>query len=134
MDTCENDISHCKCIYMCDVLHKDNFLVEENSIPCIFRANKVIWIKEIISLANQNKNHENLKIWKWIDNKTKEKTLKIRYMDKGKDIDYILIFAIKNKNNDIYYLLKIAYPVKLKSYRCRFNKEYEKYKEGMQKK
>ncbi|RKD22468.1 hypothetical protein SAMN02745883_00677 [Caminicella sporogenes DSM 14501] len=126
MYPCCNDITNGLCKYMCDFGHPENFLKDDNSIPCIYRACRIKWVREIIELANNNKNHPNLRIWQHKNQRTKEKTLKIRYLNGC--IDYIIIFKISYKNSDIYcYRLKTAYPVVLKSYKKRFDREYNNY-------
>jgi hypothetical protein len=135
MDPCINDFANSKCIYDCDINHTENFLKDINRIPCLFRASRIIWVKEIIELLNNNPNHTCIKVWKQKNTNTKEKTLKIRYTKDN--IDFIIIFKIFNTkdNSDIdYYRLITAYPLVLKSYKKRFDKEYRKYCESKSKK
>lgn len=127
MDPCVNDATNRMCRFLCDVDHEENYLREDNSIPCLYRACKINWIRKIIELANNDKYNQKLKVWIWKDRETKEKTLKIRYIDIENRIDYVVIFAIKYKNNNNYYLLKTAFPVVLKSWRRRFDYEYKKF-------
>jgi hypothetical protein len=127
MFPCQNHESHSICNYLCEADHEENYLKEINSIPCIYRAHKINWVKEIIDLASSEPSHPNIRIWK---QKTKWDTrLKIRYVNKH--IDFILIFAIvyNEKRDDIkMYKLITAYPVVLKSYKRRFDREYEEEK------
>jgi len=125
MYPCYNDNTYVKCIYRCKINNPNNFLKYYNSIPCLYRADKVRWIKEIIELANQNNKHKNLKIWKQ-KRKNGDKHLLIRYINES--VDYVIIFKINYKNNkESYYRLITAYPVVLKSYKRRFDKEYQQY-------
>jgi hypothetical protein len=127
MYPCQNHEAYTICSYLCESGHKDNFLKDDNSIPCIYRAHKINWVREIINLVNCNPSHPNIRIWK---QKTKsDSRLKIRYLNN--EIDYVLIFAIvyNERRNDIrMYKLITAYPVVLKSYKRRFDKEYEEEK------
>jgi hypothetical protein len=128
MYPCQNHEAYSMCDYLCEAEHKDNFLRGINSIPCIYRAHKINWVKEIIELANRDPDHPNIRIWR---QKTKrDKRLKIRYINTH--IDYVLIFAIvyNDKRSDIrMYKLITAYPVVLKSYKKRFDREYEEEQE-----
>lgn len=124
-DPCENDKTKKLCKYKCDINSKDNFLKEDRRIPCVYRADKNIWVRKIIDLVNDKK-IEHIKIWKYKDNKKKKSDLKIWY-DDG-DISYILIFEIKykeDKSDILKYIFKSAYPVVLRSYRFRFLREYD---------
>jgi hypothetical protein len=128
MYPCQNHIAQMRCKFQCNSDHPDNFLRSYNSIPCLFRAHKINWIKNIIDLANQDSNHPNLKIWKKEHKKPREKRLFIRYLNPP--IDYVLIFTIvytPNKNDIKYYKFITAYPVVLKSYKRQFDKDYERY-------
>lgn len=128
MFPCQNHIAHEHCVYQCDPEHSDNYLKEHYSIPCIFRGHKINWIKSIIQLANEDKEHENLRIWQNKHKKTREKRLLIRYVNHP--IDYVLIFSIAytSKRDDIkFYKLITAYPVVLKSYKKRFDREYNDF-------
>lgn len=126
-DPCENDKTKKYCKYRCNINHSDNFLVDKKRVPCIYRADKLLWLSKIIELVN-NKELDNIKVWK-CKNRDKSKDLKIWY-DDG-DISYIIIFKIsynEDKNDIKKYVLKTAYPVVLKSYRRRFQREYNENK------
>lgn len=128
MFPCENHVASMYCKFKCNVNHDENFLKEDYSIPCLFRAHKIGWIKSIINLANMDKGNPQLKIWKVFYKRTWENRLLIRYMNGL--IDYVLIFSIvyKERKTDInYYKFVTAYPVVLKSVKQRFDKEYKKY-------
>ena len=86
------------------------------------------------SLRQKDEN-PNLKVWESINSKTKEKSFCIRYESQQEGIDYIIIFAKKGGKNgkDVFYTLKTAFPISLKSFKKRFNREYDKYKEKMAK-
>lgn len=121
---CCNDISSGCCKYMCDVDHQENFLNTINSVPCIFRACRIKWVKYIIELANRGDQH--IKIWRTKNSRTKKTDLLIRYIEGH--IDYVIIFEIVHRNNDIgYYRFKTAYPVVFKSFKNRFDREYNRY-------
>jgi hypothetical protein len=125
MYPCVNHISHARCDFQCNPNHTANFLSNDNSIPCIYRAHKIIWIREIILLANINRKHPNLRVWKQKSKRGGDTRLLIRYLDSG--VDFIIIFSVvyDNKKRDIrMYKLITAYPVVLKSYKRRFEKEY----------
>ncbi|MBO0962459.1 hypothetical protein J1P26_22455 [Neobacillus sp. MM2021_6] len=129
MFPCENHIAHRICRYKCDSEHQDNFLQEINSVPCIYRAHRVNWIKEIIDLANKDRNHPNLRIWQQAGKKGKR--LLIRFINEDVSMDYVLVFQIEykpNKSDIRWYRLITGYPVVLKSYKKRFNKEFLEYK------
>ncbi|MDM0600252.1 hypothetical protein KLF26_00280 [Clostridium perfringens] len=124
-DPCENDITKELCKYKCDVRCESNFLKEKRRVPCVYRANRIIWIRKIIDLVNEKK-FDCIKIWKCFNKRTRTKDLKIWYDDGI--ISYVLIFEIQyneNKNDIRMYVLKSGYPVVLKSYKRRFQKEFE---------
>lgn len=128
-DPCQNDDTKLHCKYRCNCDHEDNFLIEENRVPCLYRADRILWLYEIIRLVNIN-DLEKIKIWICVNNRKKEKNLKIRYVDNEFDIDYIIIFKIaykKDKTDISSYKLITGYPVVLKSYKRRFDKEYNDY-------
>ncbi|MDU4950980.1 MAG: hypothetical protein E6X21_01395 [Clostridium sp.] len=125
---CENDITKSVCQFRCNINAENNFLRDKDRVPCVYRADRSIWIKEIIELVNENKLN-NIKMWKYKDNRKKVTDFKIWY-DDG-DISYIVIFQIKyteNKSDILKYIFKSAYPVVLKSYRKRFLKEFNESK------
>lgn len=80
-------------------------------------------------MVNQKSQSPNLKVWESINNNTKEKSFCIRYESQQEGIDYIAIFAKKGGKNgkEVFYTLKTAFPVSLKSYKRRFKREYENY-------
>lgn len=126
MYPCSNDAANGECHFMCDINHENNFLKDINSIPCIYRASRIKWVRQIINLANINPKYANLRIWRQYNSKTKEHNLLLRYIDRH--IDYVIIFNISYKGRDIYcYRLTTAFPVVLKSYKKRFDKEYSEY-------
>lgn len=125
---CENDKCKKYCTYKCEISDKNNFLRDENRVPCIYRADKSVWINKLICMVNE-KNLNNIKIWKVKNNKKKTTDLKIWYDDD--DVSYILIFQIKynkHKSDVEKYIFKTAYPVVLKPYIRRFAKEYNESK------
>ena len=104
---CCKDITSGYCLFLCDVDHSDNFLKDSNSVPCIFRASKIQWVKYIIELAN-GKNHLT-QVWKVKNKRKGQSDLCLRYIEGH--IDYVIIFTIvyNDKKNDIkYYRLKTA--------------------------
>jgi hypothetical protein len=126
MYPCLNDIANSICKYLCNVDHCENILKEHNSVPCIFRTCRIKWIKQIIELVNKNPKHENIRIWKQKNRRTGENNLLIRYT-RG-HIDYAMVFKINVKEKEVnYYRFITAYPVVLKSYKRRFDREYEEY-------
>lgn len=128
MYPCQNHVAYEKCIYKCEINHPENYLREINSIPCIYRAHKINWVWDIINLVNENRNHENLYIWRKKHHKSGDKRLFIRYLDEV--IDYIIIFQIvynKEKNDIRMYKFITAYPVVMKSYKAQFDKDFNKY-------
>ncbi|WP_028976432.1 hypothetical protein [Sporolactobacillus terrae] len=130
MFPCENHIAEKYCVFQCQYNDEQNYLKSENSIPCIFRAHKVNWIRIIIELANNNRRNVHLRIWKrWVKTRRgREKRLFIRYVDRP--TDYVLIFSIvynHDKTDIAMYKFITAYPVVLKSFKFEFNKDYEQY-------
>jgi hypothetical protein len=129
MFPCQNHVAHTICRFKCDSDHNENYLKESNSIPCVFRAQKMNLVKEIIELANTDKNHPNIRIWQQVNQKGKR--LLIRYINDGVNLDYVLVFQIeytKAKSDIRWYRLITGYPVVLKSYKRRFDKEFSEYK------
>lgn len=129
MDPCINDVSSGECLYGCDLNHPQNFMKEEDSVPCIFRLSRIVWIKEILELFIKEPKNRSIKVWKQKNSRTKENSLKVRYINGH--VDYVIIFKIthnKDKTDIQSYRLITAYPVVLKSYKKRFDKEYEDYK------
>lgn len=123
---CAGDPAAAFCTYQCDPDHEENFLREENSIPCCFRACRIRWIREILNLANENPPMPLLRVWKQRNQRTGENNLLIRFTEN--EVDYVVIFRVCYKHGDIYmYQLMTAYPVVLPGYKRRFDKEYENY-------
>lgn len=132
---CNNHICYQKCKFLCEVEHEENHLKDRNSVPCIYRSICMPLIKILIEMVNQKDENPNLKVWESINSKTKEKSFCIRYESQQEGIDYIIIFAKKGgkTGKDVFYTLKTAFPISLKSFKKRFNREYDKYKEKMAK-
>ena len=129
MYPCENHPLKKDCIQECDFSNPNNFLNEINRVPCIYRASKIGTFIDIINIYNSNPNDE--RILKWTRKEKDGKHLKIRFIDKLKDIDYIIILKInynKDKTDIAQYRLVTAYPVVLKSYKKRFDREYNEFK------
>lgn len=126
---CNNHICYQRCKFLCDVEHEENHLSSRNSVPCIYRSIHLPLIKILIEMVNQKSQSPNLKVWESINNNTKEKSFCIRYESQQEGIDYIAIFAKKGGKNgkEVFYTLKTAFPVSLKSYKRRFKREYENY-------
>ena len=121
---CENDWAKNSCFNTCEngSSNNSNFRLI-GRIECIYRINRLHWIPEIISIANSGSN--NIKEWNhcYKNGKGILKTKRcIRYTDKA--IDYIIILE-ESKNG---YDFITAFPVLLKSFRRRFDKEYSAYK------
>lgn len=127
MYPCLNDTVKNICQYQCEVEHEENFLKDRNSIPCLYRASKIFWIKEIIELANQDQENENIRIWKTKDKQAHDNLL-IRYVTAT--IDYVIIFVIQKPGSKYLYRLKTAFPIVLKSYKKRYDREYLSYQKA----
>ena len=128
MYPCENHELKKYCIPKCEFDVEDNFLKDIDRIPCIYRASKIQTFIDVINLYNKNPNDP--RIQKWTIKEKDGKHLKIRFIDKQKDIDYIIIMKInycKEKIDISQYRLITAYPVIMKSYKRRFDKEYREY-------
>lgn len=124
MYPCSNDVAIGKCVFLCNVDHQDNFLKHKNSTPCIYRASRISWIRQIIDMTNDSEEFSKLKIW--THERNGEKHLLIRYQ--FEIIDYIIIFKISYKNNDIeFFRLITAFPVVLKSFKKRYDREYNNF-------
>lgn len=132
---CNNHICYQKCRFLCEVDHEENHLSSRNSVPCIYRSIHIPLVKILIEMVNQKNESPNLKVWESINKHTKEKSFCIRYESQQEGIDYIVIFAKKGGNGgkEIFYTLKTAFPISLKSYKKRFDREYKNYKEKMAK-
>lgn len=125
MYPCENHELKKFCIQKCMFDTEDNFLKDINRIPCIYRASKIQTFIDIINLYNQNP--EDPRIQKWTVKEKDGKHLKIRFIDKEQDIDYIIIMRVnhnKKMTDILQYRLITAYPVIMKSYKKRFDREY----------
>lgn len=85
---------------------------------CYFRAARIIWIKEIIKLANNNNSH----IKKW----EKEGILYIRF--EHETADYILLFLDK-LNNGRYYFIS-AFPVFYPDSKVNYDKDFRNYQKN----
>lgn len=134
MYPCENHELKKVCINKCIFDTEHNFLKEKNRIPCIYRASKIQTFIDVINLFNENP--EDTRIQTWTIKEKDGKHLKIRFIDKEQDIDYIIIMRINynKENTDIsQYRLITAYPVIMKSYKKRFDREYRQYKENRKK-
>ena len=126
MFPCENHLAKAECTTKCDYLSQNNFLSDYNRIPCIYRAEKISYLFKTINVYNQNNKDSRIKYWTIKEDDCKH--LKIRYTDKF--MDYIVIFKIQYKpdKTDIsQYRLITSYPIVLKSYARRFNREYNNY-------
>lgn len=81
-------------------------------------------------------NSYNPRIPKWTINEKDEKHLKIRFIDKEEDIDYIIIMKVnycKGMIDISQYRLITAYPLVMKSYKIRFDREYKRCIEKIKK-
>lgn len=128
MFQCENHEVKRICVTECDFESDSNFLKEFDRIPCIYRASKIQTFIDIIELFNNNPQDPRIKTWTVKENGGKN--LKIRFIDKEQDIDYIIIMKInytKGMTDISQYRLVTAYPVIMKSYKNRFDKEYNTY-------
>lgn len=126
MYPCENHELKKFCVQKCEFDTEDNFLKDIGRIPCIYRASKIQTFIDVIRLYNENPNDP--RIQKWTIKEKDGKHLKIRFIDKQKDIDYIIIMRInycKGMTNISQYRLITAYPVIMKSYKRRFDREYK---------
>lgn len=126
MYPCENHELKRFCVSKCEFDTENNFLKEINRIPCIYRASKIQTFIDIINLYNENP--DDPRIQKWTIKEKDGKHLKIRFIDKEQDIDYIIIFRInylKGMTDISQYRLITAYPVIMKSYKKRFDREYK---------
>lgn len=125
MYPCENHELKKFCVQKCEFDTEDNFLKDIGRIPCIYRASKIQTFIDVIRLYNENPNDP--RIQKWTIKEKDGKHLKIRFIDKQKDIDYIIIMRInycKGMTDISQYRLITAYPVIMKSYKRRFDREY----------
>lgn len=125
MYPCENHELKKICVQKCEFDTEDNFLKDIDRIPCIYRASKIQTFIDVIKLYNENPNDP--RIQEWTIKEKDGKHLKIRFIDKQKDIDYIIIMRInycKKMTNISQYRLITAYPVIMKSYKKRFDREY----------
>ena len=128
MYPCENHELKRICVTECKFESENNWLKVINRVPCIYRANKIPIFIYIIELFNAQPEDERFKVWTIKENGGKN--LKIRYTDKEQDIDYIIIMSIeytKGKKDISQYRLITAYPLIMKSYKKRFEKEYNEY-------
>lgn len=126
MYPCENHELKKFCVQKCEFDTENNFLKDINRIPCIYRASKMQIFIDVIKLYNENPNDP--RIQKWTIKEKDGKHLKIRFIDKQKDIDYIIIMRInycKGMTDISQYRLITAYPVIMKSYKKRFDREYK---------
>lgn len=134
MFPCENHELKRICVTECDFESESNFLKEFDRIPCIYRASKIQTFIDIIELFNNNPQDPRIQTWTVKENGGKN--LKIRFIDKEQDIDYIIIMKINYTEGmrDIsQYRLVTAYPVIMKSYKKRFDREYKTYLESRSK-
>jgi hypothetical protein len=125
MYPCENHELKKICVQKCEFDIEDNFLKDIDRIPCIYRASKIQTFIDVIKLYNENS--DDPRIQKWTIKEKDGKHLKIRFIDKQKDIDYIIIMRInycKGMTDISQYRLITAYPVIMKSYKKRFDREY----------
>lgn len=125
MYPCENHKLKKFCVQKCEFDTEDNFLKDIDRIPCIYRASKIQTFIDVIRLYNENPNDS--RVQKWTIKEKDGKHLKIRFIDKQKDIDYIIIMRInyyKGMKDISQYRLITAYPVIMKSYKKRFDREY----------
>lgn len=124
MYPCENHELKKICVSKCEFDIEYNFLKDIDRTPCIYRASKIQTFIDIIKLYNENP--DDSRIQKWTKKEKDGKHLKIRFIDK--EIDYIIIMKV-NYNKDMtdisQYRLITAYPVIMKSYKRRFDREYQ---------
>ena len=122
MYPCENHELKKFCIQKCEFDTEDNFLKDIDRIPCIYRASKIQTFIDVIKLYNENPNDS--RIQKWTIKEKDGKHLKIRFIDKQKDIIIMRINYCKGMTDISQYRLITAYPVIMKSYKKRFDREY----------
>lgn len=120
---CNNDLLSTECLYMCKS-DSNNVLYYHSRIPCIYRANRFPILNECIQLYNER---NTCKIKWWIQNNKDKDTenLMIRYIDKL--YDYVAVFRIIrdiSSGQVQKYSLTTSYPVVLKSYKRRYDKEF----------
>ncbi|MBQ2835782.1 MAG: hypothetical protein IJE68_02980 [Clostridia bacterium] len=128
MYPCENHETKKYCLQKCIFDTERNFLKDIYRIPCIYRASKIQTFIDVINLYNQNPADPRIKQWTIKENDGKH--LKIRFTDDERDIDYIIILKVnynKTKTDISQYMLITAYPVIMKSYKRRFDREYQEH-------
>lgn len=128
MYPCINDKTRRLCYSKCNFNQSTNFLREIYRVPCIYRAVRIPIFINIVDTINKNPEDSRIKYWKIKEGNMVHR--KIRYTDMDADIDYIIILKpqyTKNKEDISQYLLITAYPIVLKSYSKRFEKEYQEF-------
>ena len=97
MFPCSNDEAIGRCVFLCNADHSENFLKHMNSTPCIYRASRVGWVRQIIEIAG-SREESYLTVWTHDDNRG-QKCLHLRY--RSGLIDYIVIFLrVKSFRHD----------------------------------
>lgn len=87
---------------------------------CLYRASRIHWIIEIISLANIS--DSDVKVWKKPGTSKESDKLYLRYNNDG--ADFVIVFSVEKR----FYRLISAFPVFYLSEKETFDKEYLLYK------
>lgn len=101
-----------------------------NRVECVYRAYHLPYLPYIIDCVNNGDEVDKISMWEIPNKKNKRYSrLHIRYQDET--IDYIVFLDINYNHEKPFYSLISGYPVVLKSYKRRFDKEYRIYKKDI---
>jgi len=121
VNPCTNEVGLgvCKYIDFCEnnIILDDDLIKELKRIPCIYRSSRILWVDEIIRLANEKS--EFIKIWEVTDRRSNKQKIKIRFQNET--VDYIIILSKLRK--DAYKLIT-AFPIVYKRSKQRYNKQF----------
>ena len=124
---CTNDISALSCNENC--INKQCEYIEsvysngdiKKKYPCLYRGVRIIWINQIIALANNNSEYVKVFEETYFSKGKQEADIHLRYIEGTIDYDVILN---RHKNK---YILKTAFPVIYRRKKKDLDKKYHFY-------
>lgn len=119
---CTNDISMENCVNKCDLSSALQSYGTYQRWECLYRLSRIHWIKEIISLANEDDENVYVFTEEKNDGKKKFNDISIRYQF-GID-DYLIVLRERKREGDLLFIT--AYPVVSKKKKNDLDKKCKK--------
>lgn len=125
---CVNDESYLHCNSKCELDENPVCINSLNRTLCYYRLVRVIWLNDIIKLANED--DENIKMWSYeFKDKTNGKKTNKRFVwYKNGLANFVIVFEEKYRDGKLNLLdFRTAYPVVLRRSEKQFEQQYNKY-------